>query len=69
MNTERNEAIAWLIEYGKAASSLAEYDSHRPEGIWRAYKADVSKAEISRLTTLSWATIDRTVRDMQAKEG
>jgi hypothetical protein len=67
MNTERNEAVARLIEYGKAAAALADVATDRDERIWDAHQAQVSKAEIQRLTGLSWATVDRVVRDMAEK--
>lgn len=66
--TDYNEAVRRLIEYGEAASELAKVGSDRDQRIWEAHQAGVSKAEIARLTGLSWATIDRTVRDMEAQQ-
>ena len=57
--------------YSDAVRRLAEFatvTNERDERIWEAHQAHVSKAEIARITGLSWATVDRTVRDMEAKE-
>jgi hypothetical protein len=53
-------AVGHLVEVGTV---LAERDEH----IYEAHRAGVPKAEIARITGLSWATVDRAVRDMQAK--
>ena len=53
-------AVASLIEYARVA---AERDTR----IYEAHQAGVPKAEIARLIDTSWATVDRAVRDMEAK--
>jgi len=58
--------------YSRAVIRLAEFEivtTERDQRIWEAHQAGVTKAEIARLTGLSWATVDRTVREMEAKEG
>jgi hypothetical protein len=56
------EAIARLTE-------LADVTADRDQRVYEAWLAHVSKAEIARITGLSWATVDRIVRDMQAQRG
>lgn len=65
--TDYGEAVRRLVEYGEAAATLADVAADRDQRIWDAWQANVSKAEIARLTGLSWATVDRTVREMQAQ--
>jgi hypothetical protein len=58
------------ITYSQAVTRLIEFrtvTSERDQRIWDAHVAHVSKAEAARLTGLSWQTIDRVVRDMEAK--
>jgi hypothetical protein len=62
MSTNRNQAIARLLEYGRAVATMTAVEAHRDEWVWDAHLAGVSKAEISRMTGLSYATVDRSVR-------
>ena len=62
MSEDRNQAIARLLEYGRAVATMAEVEARRDEWIWDAHLAGVSKAEIARMTGLSYATVDRSVR-------
>ena len=66
--TDYGEAVRRLVEYGEAASALAEVGADRDERIREAHQAGVSKAEIARLTGLSWATVDRVVRDRETDD-
>ena len=68
MNTNYSAAVSRLVEFGQAAAELQKVSGDRDERIYEAHQAGVSKAEIARLTGLSWATVDRTVRDMEARE-
>lgn len=67
MTADYNTAMRRLIEFGTAAAALAEVSTDRDERIWEAHQAGISKAEIHRVTGLSWATVDRTVREMAEK--
>jgi hypothetical protein len=61
------EIAARLIEYGRKRAEVEAVD--RDQLVWAAHKAEMPKREIAKLTGLSWATVDRTVREMEAKEG
>ena len=54
-----------VIALGELAIALDE----RSQRIYEAHQAGVPKAEIARITGLSWQTIDRTIRDMAARNG
>lgn len=68
MTDDYSEAIRRLAELGQAKAAYEKVSADRDERIWGAHKVGVSKAEIGRITGYSWATIDRAVRDMEAKE-
>lgn len=58
------------MTYGQAVDQLREWaamEPQRDDRIVKAYRAHVSKAEIARLTGLSWQTVDRIVRDAGAQ--
>jgi len=61
------EIAARLIEYGRKRAEVEAVD--RDQLVWIAHRAGMPKTEIARLTGLSWATVDRTVRDVEAKNG
>jgi hypothetical protein len=61
------EIAARLIEYGRKRAEIEAVD--RDQLIWAAHEQDMPKAEISKLTGLSWATIDRAIRAHDEKEG
>ena len=62
MEMTYGQAVSRLVEYGEAAAGLAKVAEDRDERIRDAHRAGVSKAEIARLTGLSWQTVDRVVR-------
>jgi len=58
------------MTYGQAVDQLREWATIMPsrdDRIVGAYRAHVSKAEIARLTGLSWQTVDRIVRQAGAQ--
>lgn len=58
------------MTYGQAVDQLREWATIMPsrdDRIVNAYRAHVSKAEIARLTGLSWQTVDRIVRQAGAQ--
>ena len=59
------EIAAELIDYGRKRAAVEAVA--RGDLVWRAHQAGFEKKEIAKLTGLSWATVDRAVRDMQAK--
>jgi len=61
------EIAALLIDYGRKRAEVEAVD--RDQLIWTAHNAGMPKAEIAKFTGLSWATVDRTVRDMAEKNG
>ena len=54
-----------LIEWGRKRAEVESVD--RDALIWEAHQGGMAKAEIARLTGLHWATVDRAVRDREAK--
>ena len=62
MTDKYNRAIQRLAEYGEAVARLAKVSADRDERITEAHREGVSKAEIARITGLSWATVDRVMR-------
>jgi hypothetical protein len=58
--------VAWrLIEWGRKRAEVEATD--RDALIYEAHRVGMAKAEIARLTGVHWATVDRAVRDMEAK--
>ena len=43
MSEDRNQAIARLLEYGRAVATMAEVEARRDEWIWDAHLAGVSE--------------------------
>jgi len=66
-DTDYREIAARLIEYGRKRAEIEAVD--RDQLIWAAHRAGMPRTEIARFTGLSWATVDRTVRAMELKEG
>lgn len=63
---EKYRDAAWrLVEWGRKRAEVEATD--RDQMIWDAHKAGMAKAEIARLTGLHWATVDRAIREMEAK--
>jgi hypothetical protein len=60
------------LSYSRAVIQLCEFaiaTEERNPRIWTAHQVGVPKAEIARLTGLSWATVDRVVREMAGPGG